>query len=296
MHCRQRPGCPAKARSIPEIFVGMQFIEKAAGGVALLLAVLVGFTLAKLTWRVLYAPAAVVPVAAAAPKTTRAATARRPAYAGLSGLHLFGQVRRSAPQVPLAVATAPATNLRLTLKGIFHSDSAGLNVAIIADRSGNERPYRAGDEVPGNAKITAILPHRVLLKRGGRLEALDLPRGDLERVAGREGSTEAGNDAHSGWIPRALAGNPVRITRYVMFAPITVDGRVKGYRVIPRGDNEVFRHSGLRKGDVVVRINGKAVGDQEVLGSVIQGLANADHVNLAVENGGETRRLDVRFE
>src|SRR5215469_11792392 len=44
--------------------------------------------------------------------------------------------------------------------------------------NGDEEPYAIGATVPGGAVIRAIFPDRVMLDRGGQIEALRLPKDD----------------------------------------------------------------------------------------------------------------------
>ncbi len=81
----------------------------------------------------------------------------------------FGRHRISIKRPRMAVLGV-AARCRTTA-----SDSATAH-AIIADGSGNEQSYFIRDSIPGGATLHQVHPDRVILNRGGMLEALRLPR------------------------------------------------------------------------------------------------------------------------
>lgn len=102
--------------------------------------------------------------------------------------HPFGRtvVASLVQQVPSIPETAPDTSLNLTLLGILyfaHPDSsAGLSSAraLIKGPNLKERGFRVQDKLPGNVKIVAIYPNRVILKRKGKFETLRLPKKNIK--------------------------------------------------------------------------------------------------------------------
>jgi general secretion pathway protein C len=303
----------------------MPAVERAAAAVTVLMVLVIAFKAADLTWRLLGDDAAEFHAPAAMPAAGAADTAEpnAPDYAFLQSLHLFGQ-----PQTPAGSAdggptesaelaelvSAPETNLQLTLRGVFQTGPVGVTVAIIADSRNQERPYRVGDELPGDAIIKRILPYSVLLERNGRLESLHLPRqgvaggpagggGASAGVPGRAGRVSAEGRSQGGAtpddfgrVPRKLVADPSRLTRYVKFEPVSVDGRLKGYRVEPSGEDSLFVDAGLKRGDVVTGINGIALSSQDALSKLVAEMNSADHLLLDIENGRSRRKLDIRFD
>lgn len=89
----------------------------------------------------------------------------------MPGWHLFGTPApaRTSP------AQAPETALNLELRGVFYTPGKTGGHAIIASAGGIERQYGIGDALPGNARLQAVLPYKVIIKRAGRLESLTLP-------------------------------------------------------------------------------------------------------------------------
>jgi general secretion pathway protein C len=85
---------------------------------------------------------------------------------------LFGELAADTPVAVVEQEDAPDTQLSLELRGTITATEEGQALAIIAERGGAERVYFIGDAVPGGASLHAVYLDRVLLRRGGRLEAL----------------------------------------------------------------------------------------------------------------------------
>ncbi|MBK1691685.1 type II secretion system protein GspC, partial [Ectothiorhodospira mobilis] len=269
---------------------------RAAPWATALLVVLLGISLAQLTWRI-PAPLAGVPLADTEamdvpPVTPGAREGAR--LETVAGLHLFGRAPRegAARAVPVE---APETRLRLELKGVVALQTPDGGAALIAGEGEDERHYRVGDDLPGGATLEQILPDRVILSRDGRFEMLRLPRQRLEAhavnpipVEGDAGLASALAQRRQDWLRE-----PRRFMEVVRVRPVMADGRLKGFAVSPRREAALFRRAGLEPGDVVTAINGRdlaSVGDPR---SMIKELASASAITLEVEREGRSRTLTL---
>lgn len=111
----------------------------------------------------------------------------------MARLNLFGEAKNTEV-VTRATEDIPITKLQLVLIGAFTSTTFESSSALIAtsDRTPAER-FFVGEEVPGNAVLEEVYPAYVVLKRGGRLEKLLLPREQDQQVA----SNRAPANTHS---------------------------------------------------------------------------------------------------
>lgn len=101
--------------------------------------------------------------------------------AALAALHLFG----TPPQAP-SLRTAPPAPLALTLAGVLHAEDPQRARALLAGPDGTQRPYAAGDELPGGARLVAISGHGVRVAAAGGEQELTLPEvGARDPVARR---------------------------------------------------------------------------------------------------------------
>lgn len=266
--------------------------------VALLLVILIGWQVAKLVWLLFPAPQpeALPPVR---PATQAAATDSGSSVSieRIVDAHLFGALGAEAPVLVAEEDTAPDTQLSLELRGTIAASEENQALAIIAERGGAERVYFIGDAVPGGASLHAVHLDRVLLRRGGRLEALRLPRS--EETARGPGRTAAPPPRAATPLPRAsnvreiVQQSAAGLMEVIRPQPVFKDGRQQGYRVYPGRQREKFAGLGLRPGDLVTQINGMALDDPARGMEIFRGLADASSVTVTVDRNGEIEMLTL---
>jgi general secretion pathway protein C len=69
--------------------------------------------------------------------------------------------------------------LNVTLVGILLADKDSESQVIIRSASGEEKTYKIGDKIPGDASVERIMAWGVLVEHNGTLESLSLPKNDL---------------------------------------------------------------------------------------------------------------------
>lgn len=262
-----------------------------------LVVLLLAYELAGLTWRWMQGPAQVqaLPPPAA---DTAAAPAKQADATRVVAAHLFGQAE-ATPGGNEEVLAAPETRLNLELRGVFATgDQTG--AAVIADASRQEHYYRIGESVAGEAKLHEVHPDRVILERGGRYEALTLPKQPLPGSGTGQPSQAPGAPAPSA-APAAntsetrqmlqqyrqtLINEPKQLMNLVRFTPVTKGSQTIGYRLSPGADRTLLARFGLRNGDVVTAVNGLPVDGASGGVDIIQKLASAEQLVLQVERDG----------
>ncbi len=302
---------------LPSLFrLSVHHIERLARWGTWLALLLLAHALAQLTW--FSWPASESSYVGAGTPSLQTTTQAGPQRTGLetvTPLHLFGRHNVQAPrQAAAPVISAPETSLNLRLKGIYAlSEDGSIGVAIIASGSDSELAYRVGEKIEGSAVVVhQIFADRVILDRGGsRYETLTLPRetfGTVPSSSGRQpttgGSTTApgrgqSNDGDVGQRLREyrqqIMANPMSALELVNIQPVMEGGNMKGYRVTPLQDPALFRSVGLRRGDIVLSVNGIEVADTARAGELMQALSSASTVTLVVERNGQRRNVSANF-
>lgn len=255
--------------------------------------VLAAWTAAGLTWQV-------VEAITTEPALPAAETVDDSAGAGedrvdiqrIADLHLFGQAAAEDQPVAVDAIDAPETRLNLQLQGILAADGEGEGLAII--RSGKkESVYGPGDSIAGGARVHSVLADRVLLRRGGQLETLRLPKLGAD-VEGIEISDQpappgpVGSSAELDQLRNQLRENPAMLSEMVRFQPVMRDGSMVGYQIFPRKDRAAFSKVGLRPGDLVTAINGTPLSDPAQAMGMMNSLQQSSSITLTIERGGET--------
>ena len=262
---------------------------------------LLAWTAAQWTWRLLPPPASPAPPPAARAAAASAAPADPRALARrVAAWHLFGAAPAPAPAAPAADRPLPATSLRLTLRGVVAAEDPRLAAALVADASGRERAYRVGERLPGGAELVAVRPREVVLRRGGRLETLRLPRQALEGAAPAAPAAAAAAPRPA---PDAAAvvrsyrerflQNPQSVMDLVQGTPERRNGRLIGFRIRGVRDPEALRRLGLKPGDVVTAVNGRSLADPRQRMRLLEELTGAETLTVELLRDGTPYQLTI---
>jgi general secretion pathway protein C len=266
--------------------------------VSLLLLVLIGWYLARLTWLVYPPPAAVAwepPPPPAAGATGRASGQRD--FSSLVSAQLFGKAE-AEPQPEAAALDdqdaldAPDTRLNLTLRATVAATRPKEAHAIIADASGDEKVYFLKDSVPGGATLQQVRTDRVILNRGGVLEALRLPR-EFEGGGAPPPRRSAGRRSNSPTVQQVVQQNASTFTDIVRPQPFMPNGQLRGYRIYPGRNRQQFSALGLRPGDLVTAVNGISLTNPAEGMQIFRSLGDATQVSLTIERNGQAQNMTL---
>jgi general secretion pathway protein C len=207
--------------------------------------------------------------------------------ARITAAHLFG-VPAAAP-VKVDAADVPVTAANLVLTGTLASANPKRGVAIVRD-DGKSAVYEVGASL-GGAVVASIYADRVVLDRGGTLEALLMPRqipadGSMPVAGASQGGPAAVADGNAGGISVVMrAGGSVT----------NEAGRVRGFRIYPGRDRSTFGAAGFHGGDLVVAVNGTSVLEQNSQSGqeLFQTIANLARATMTIERNGQTHDVTV---
>lgn len=266
---------------------------------SLLLAALIGYYVAKLAWLMLPGADTVAWQPPAAPSGPQAEANPTQSYRAIIDAHLFGVATAEAPPSGEAPLDAPDTSLSLQLRGAVATDDQKVAHAIIADGSGSEKVYFAGDNLPGGATLSRIEADRVVLSRGGQFEVLRLPRqsgGEAGsrsiRQAVQPMAATPGSDASVQELVSQNAGSFLDVVRPQPYMP---KGELKGYRLYPGPNRQKFSVLGLRPGDLVTEINGIQLNNPTQGMEVFRSLSGKTAMTVTIERNGQPQVLSFNL-
>lgn len=264
--------------------------------VSLVLVVAIGWYAARLVWLL-------VPGAEPAPWTPPAFTGvaaapggggEQAAYAGIAGAHLFGTATADAAPSLDDAQDAPETQLNLQLRGAIAAADDRFAHAIISDGSGTEKVYFLKDAVPGGAVLQQVQADRVILSRGGVLEALLLPRESAGGgAAARRAPEPLARRTPQPSMQEVVTQNANSFTDVIRPQPYMPGGELKGYRIYPGRNRDQFVGLGLKPGDLVTEINGMALNNPAQAMEMFRALADVTQVTLTVERDGQAQTLTL---
>lgn len=246
--------------------------------------------LASLVWRILAPPAATGPTV---PVTAPAAN---PGVnvAGIVNAHLFGTALAPAGGDS---ASAPATSLNLVLAGTIAGEDPKTGWAIIGESAQAARVYATGASIPGGATLREVYADRVILDRGGRLEALPLPRlaggGAPVQVGYGPSPAAAQEPSLADNIRQFVAQDPQAVSEILRPQPVFAGGQQRGYRVYPGRNRAQFAKLGLMPGDLVTAVNGTPLDDPNRGLETLRGVGAGSPVVLTIERNGQAQQVTV---
>ena len=199
----------------------------------------------------------------------------------VAALHLFGRPSARPTEEAVQQETLKDTRLSLELVGVFVADQADGSAAIIARKGARAKRFRIGESVLDGAKLSAVFADRVVISRGGVRENLRFdktssfvsarrpPTTNEEVPAAEAEQTEStmpvvSNDAlpaldeaaeQSGAFEPDSGELLKRLEEDIVAHP---EG---GYTLGAAADRPELSHTGLQRGDRILSVNGKAVGD-----------------------------------
>lgn len=195
--------------------------------------------------------------------------------------------RISGAQTPATV-----TALNLTLFGTRTDEAMGRGSAIIAGPDGVQKSVSVGEEVAPGAVLKSVAFDHVTIERGGASEDLFIDQSGAGGDGGESGAEGAAPSSGGG--EGSTGGITVQqFQSDIGFVPRIDGGRVSGLTVRSQGSGAAFRAAGLRDGDVVTAIGGRAVTGADDVDRVASEFADGGAVPLTVERGGRTVSLSV---
>jgi len=265
------------------------WLQRLPLAVSALLVLLLAWQLVQLAWTLLGAGSNVLPPApAVAPAAGPLAQAVD--VGSIVNAHLFGEAN-----APAAGSTDPnsvaATQMPLVLVGTIANTDPTLGYAIIGESAAAAKVYAVGKTISGGTKLHSVYPDRAILDRGGKLEALLLPK----KFTG--GGMSAAAPAVAPMLGDRLrdlaSSNMTAITDILRPQPVFANGQQRGYRVYPGRNRAQFNRLGLLPGDMVTAINGTPLDDASRGMEILQTMNTASSVMMTVERNGESIQVNV---
>ncbi len=263
--------------------------------ISLGLVLLLAWYLAKLAWSLYPEPSTASWQPPSARPSQSAAGATSSDYSDLQAAGLFGRADADEqPEMAVQdVVDAPDTRLDLKLRAAVASSDNATAHAIIADGTGNEQTYFIRDSIPGGATLHQVHPDRVILNRGGMLEALRLPREFAGAAAPARGRPRRNAAVAQPTVQEVVQNNAASFTDVVRPQPFMPNGQLRGYRVYPGRNRQQFAALGLRPGDLVTEINGMALNNPAEGMQIFRSLGDATQVTVTLERNGQSQVMTL---
>ncbi len=186
----------------------------------------------------------------------------------------------------------------IVLLGVIAGSDLFARAAIQEQGKNDVTEYRVGQTVAG-FKIVSIGSSSIMVERGAS---------QLKIVIGQksgEAKTQTAGDAGKG--PATGGGQKITLSRDKLnaalanqaelykakFAPITIDKKIVGMRLLMVPNDHFLYEMGARTGDIIRRFNGQPLDNTEKLMQIFGSLKNASKVTVEVERSGKILPFEI---
>ncbi len=269
------------------------------------LAILIAYLGAKLTWLIVDQPVLVLPEAR---QSESGSPKRIQQQFNIASWNLFGE----ANLVPVKLDIEPEakkTTLRLHLLGVFTSPDKTQGSAIIAEQGREGEFFKVGDRVQGRATLAQVFDDKVILDNNGKIESLPFDDADknvtgITRQAAPARPTKKREKRGSfneriqgirtpedfvGFAKDELANNPEEAMRNVGLKQADV-----GYEVTSSAS--MLMSLGMKPGDKIISINGQSLGDPAQDKELIDEVYAQGSARIEVERGSRRFVINHQFK
>jgi general secretion pathway protein C len=266
----------------------------------LVVLVILTWTLANWTWRVLTPAAPPTPIAPRS--STQTATFDLPT---LLNAQLFG----ASPAVsgPANVEAIPLSSLNLVLTGVV---SAGKNsLALIRADNQPEAPFAVGQEILSGVVLDRVYADRVVIVRGGVAESLLLEGTEntptapasnpspVSRAPTPSANSIVRQQSPNSYVVRRQGLNEkMRQPQDLLRQSLMVPNAGGGFLVREIQAGSLYEKLGLRVGDVIRSANGQPINTLEDAVKLYQQSGSLGSVNLEVVRNGRPENLQYTLQ
>lgn len=187
------------------------------------------------------------------------------------------------PPTPVATPAQPAGDISgLVLRGVMGAADNG--AVIVEFPGGRQGSFAIGRDVLPGVKLTAIEPQSAVFSANGSEVRIAFPGAEIASLA-RPAPTK-----------RSAASNTDQTIafRTGLTARKRDDGRITGFAIRPGVDMPAFAKAGLRPGDVVTGINGRAFASEDEVNKLAGEIAISSTVVFEYERNG--KRAEARLD
>lgn len=166
--------------------------------------------------------------------------------------------------------------------------------AILAGPDGRQTSVGVGEAVAPGVVLAAVGRDFAILRRGGAEERLEFSAAAYAAPAPSVAAAAPAPPAPAAPGPASVATvDRGGVIGALGLRPRRVEGRVRGFEVVPRGAGTALAQAGLRAGDVILTINGLDV-TVENQAEMTQELRDAPQAVIGFERDGRPMSVTLR--
>lgn len=181
----------------------------------------------------------------------------------------------------------------LELRGIVWSDKKENRIAIIYDKKMKlEGIYSIGDQITGG-KVKDILKDQIVVTINGKDSRIILS--DYTELVKGVNFTEQASYVISKKMLKSKLSDMPSLLRSMRVVPYTSKG-IRGFKVVSIKDRFITDKLGLKKGDIILSVNGKDVTNMDNIMQLYSKVQDIEHVNLEILRNREKQSLSFTIK
>lgn len=191
------------------------------------------------------------------------------------------------------------TSLKISLLGTVTGSEE--NACAVIEETGRKTQglYRVGDAVQ-NAVVKKILWGKVVLRVGDRDEILSMDEAETKKGGGARSSSQTAHKGDTITVARSdiqdSLKNINKLLTQARIRPHLKDGKPDGFVLSYIKANSFFTKLGLKRGDIIKRINGKQINTPEDAFSFYQALESGTPLSMEISRRGKPKTINYRFK
>jgi general secretion pathway protein C len=221
-------------------------------------------------------------------------------YRPITERNIFGSIDQTIKDVNMGRnENAGPTSLKLVLLGTVTGNEQNAYAVIEETKKGKQGLYVVGDSVQ-NATVKMILKGKVILRVQDNDEVLSMiefssdESGTGRRLSGTDGYAGSTVTVRRSELRRAL-GDIKTLLSQVQVQPHFTDGRADGLVLVQIERGSIFSRLGLKDGDVVREINGRAVRSAEDILESYHKFRSKSSSRIAIIRDNKLKTINYRF-
>jgi len=191
------------------------------------------------------------------------------------------------------------TSLKISLLGTVTGSEENARAVIEETGRKTQGLYRVGDSVQ-NAVVRKILWGKVVLRVGDKDEILSMEVPESKKGGRTSSSVKPVHSGDTLTVARSdiqdSLKNINKLLTQARIRPHLKDGKPDGFALSYIKANSFFTKLGLRRGDIVKRINGKQINTPEDAFSFYQALESGAPLSMEISRGGKPKTINYRFK
>ncbi|WP_459892203.1 type II secretion system protein N [Desulfothermus okinawensis] len=204
------------------------------------------------------------------------------------------KIKDSNKNIENSIEDIPVANIKdLELRGIIWSNEKEKRIAVIYDKKIRlEGLYSIGDKLSGGM-LKDILKNQIIVtinNKDSRIPLTDYTELEKGVSFSKESIYVVSKD-----VLKSKLSNMPSLLRSMRVVPYTSNG-IKGFRVVSIRDRFIRNRLGLRRGDIILGVNGKQVVDMANIMQLYGKIQNIDHVELEILRNGERKILSYSIK